>query len=332
MGGALLVKKPRFKTETPAFNITNIEAFEVTFTVTNNDDFDADVFWEIDTLDGFVNVGGGLTDTVTVTGLDDETQYNLIVKARAEFKNMSNSVNEDFETLIAYSTNGLVLHLDVNDTNSYPGSGSTWYDISGNNRDFTAVSMPSYNTDGNGLKYFDATSSRDKHFYNPNEFFSGSPAVTVYAILRQSSKQVYAGVFTQNHNDGASSMNFGVTDSTYGNGPFTDHWGPRGRASNVPLNLNQTYKVAWTTVSWGQHTSNLKIHIDGTEVSTFNYTNLFDIANLVADKGTRILQWDPGRNDMHFYGWIYAILVYNRELNGTEITQLDNYFNGKYGL
>jgi hypothetical protein len=30
-------------------------------------------------------------------------------------------------------TDGLVLHLDAADKNSYPGSGSTWYDLSGNN-------------------------------------------------------------------------------------------------------------------------------------------------------------------------------------------------------
>jgi hypothetical protein len=34
-------------------------------------------------------------------------------------------------------TDGLVLALDAADKNSYPGSGTTWYDISGNNKHFT---------------------------------------------------------------------------------------------------------------------------------------------------------------------------------------------------
>ena len=29
-------------------------------------------------------------------------------------------------------TDGLVLHLDAGNSKSYPGSGSTWYDLSGN--------------------------------------------------------------------------------------------------------------------------------------------------------------------------------------------------------
>lgn len=121
MGGALLVKKPRLKTKTPSFNITDIEAFEVTFTVTNNDDFDADIFWEIDTLDGFVNVGGGLTNTVTVTGLDEETVYTLTVKAQASFKKMSNSINENFETDSSFTptsaTGGSISDVNIGSVN-----------------------------------------------------------------------------------------------------------------------------------------------------------------------------------------------------------------------
>jgi hypothetical protein len=32
---------------------------------------------------------------------------------------------------------GLQLYLDAGNTSSYPGSGNTWYDLSGNNRHFT---------------------------------------------------------------------------------------------------------------------------------------------------------------------------------------------------
>ena len=45
----------------------------------------------------------------------------------------------------------LVLALDANNTRSYPGSGSTWFDLSGNGYDFTFVST-AFNTDGDGIK------------------------------------------------------------------------------------------------------------------------------------------------------------------------------------
>ena len=50
-------------------------------------------------------------------------------------------------------TDGLVLHLDAANRKSYPGSGSTWYDLSGNNRNGTINGSPVFS---NG--YFDITS------------------------------------------------------------------------------------------------------------------------------------------------------------------------------
>ena len=39
-------------------------------------------------------------------------------------------------------TDGLILCLDAADKNSYPGSGNTWYDLSGNGNDGILVNNP----------------------------------------------------------------------------------------------------------------------------------------------------------------------------------------------
>ena len=56
---------------------------------------------------------------------------------------------------------GLVLNLDAADKVSYPGSGTTWYDISGNNNHVTATNGPTWNTSGyfanDGDSYFTGT-------------------------------------------------------------------------------------------------------------------------------------------------------------------------------
>ena len=41
-------------------------------------------------------------------------------------------------------TDGLVLALDAASKRSYPGTGTTWYDLSGNNFDYTIIGSPSY--------------------------------------------------------------------------------------------------------------------------------------------------------------------------------------------
>jgi hypothetical protein len=47
-------------------------------------------------------------------------------------------------------TDGLVLALDAADKNSYPGSGTTWTDISGNNITGSLINSPTFNTSNGG--------------------------------------------------------------------------------------------------------------------------------------------------------------------------------------
>ena len=49
---------------------------------------------------------------------------------------------------------GLVLALDAGDKNSYPGSGTTWFDVSGNNNG-TLTNGPTFNSSNGGSIVFD---------------------------------------------------------------------------------------------------------------------------------------------------------------------------------
>jgi hypothetical protein len=54
-------------------------------------------------------------------------------------------------------TNGLVLALDAADRNSYPGSGTTWRDVSGNNYSGSLTNGPTFNNTNGGNITFDGT-------------------------------------------------------------------------------------------------------------------------------------------------------------------------------
>ena len=56
-------------------------------------------------------------------------------------------------------TDGLVLCLDAADKNSYPGSGTTWYDLSGNGYNGTMTNGPTFDSDGGGCLSFTAAST-----------------------------------------------------------------------------------------------------------------------------------------------------------------------------
>jgi hypothetical protein len=54
--------------------------------------------------------------------------------------------------------NGLVLALDAADKKSYPGSGTSIYDLSGNNYTFSLEGNATYSTQGRGSIYLDGSS------------------------------------------------------------------------------------------------------------------------------------------------------------------------------
>jgi len=53
--------------------------------------------------------------------------------------------------------NGLLMYLDAGIANSYPGSGTTWTDLSGNSLNGTLTNGPTYSTAVGGNIFFDGT-------------------------------------------------------------------------------------------------------------------------------------------------------------------------------
>lgn len=58
----------------------------------------------------------------------------------------------------AIETNNLSLNLDANNSNSYPGTGSTWYDLSVGNSSFNLVGSPYYSAGAHASLDFNGTS------------------------------------------------------------------------------------------------------------------------------------------------------------------------------
>ena len=54
-------------------------------------------------------------------------------------------------------TNGIILFLDANNTNSYPGSGTAWYDLSGYGNTGTLTNGPTFSSANGGSIVFDGS-------------------------------------------------------------------------------------------------------------------------------------------------------------------------------
>jgi hypothetical protein len=62
------------------------------------------------------------------------------------------ATNFDYENIV---TDGLVLNLDAGFVGSYPTTASTWYDISGNDKNSTLTNGPTFNSANSGSIVFD---------------------------------------------------------------------------------------------------------------------------------------------------------------------------------
>lgn len=233
---------------------------------------------------------------------------------------------------IAYNTSivrdGLVLHLDAANVKSYPGSGTTWYDLSKSEYTFTSTNPPTFSLDDLGNKCFEFSGAGKYFDSTTNSPFSGNTFdISVTAIVNQFSTGNYFGILTQNEQDSLDSMAFLSLNGKFG----TDHWSPGGRRLVNAANNNQIYHVTWTIPSWGTHQDSVtKIYLNGIEQNTEEYSR-DTVGNLVSDV-FRIGNWQLNRTDMDFQGRIYSILAYDKVLTQSEVKQNFEATRGRYGI
>ena len=80
-------------------------------------------------------------------------------------------------------TDGLVLALDAGSTKSYSGSGTTWYDLSGNGNDGTLTNGPTFNSNG----YLDFDGTNEHVVLNSTISLTDFTATAVYNVSGLSS-------------------------------------------------------------------------------------------------------------------------------------------------
>lgn len=127
-------------------------------------------------------------------------------------------------TIVSQSvlTTGLQLYLDAGNASSYPGTGTTWTDLSGNSRNGTLTGGPTYSTANGGTIVFDGT----------DDFVQCSGSLTVTAatfvawIKRNGNQGQYDGIiFSRGSN--TTGMNLQVSNQigyTWNDASNTYNW------------------------------------------------------------------------------------------------------------
>ncbi len=226
-------------------------------------------------------------------------------------------------------TDGLVFQIDAANIKSYPGSGTSWNDLSGNFNDATIVNTPTYSTlkngaftvDGVGTNYFSLDSKISLINLNAGtvggwvRFNEMNLNSTNYVYVSYGGN-AYGGGFLLQH-AGLNGDNDRLEFSTWG-GSITGV--PRAlldKTNSMPYQGQDIHMIAtWTT-------SEIKLYINGQLRSTAS-------TNAAIPARTTLRISSEGGRARGINGNVYTCSIYNRALSAQEILQNYNATKGRY--
>lgn len=219
-------------------------------------------------------------------------------------------------------TSGLVLSLDAADRNSYPGSGTTWFDTSGNGRNYTLVGSPTFNSANGGSILFGS----NQYCNGPaSNSFGISQNVTIEIVIRINS--LLSGTNTQwgFFFDGVS-VNRGIS-CHINEGPGTTYFDTMG------FNTDNGNRISATAPSNGTINHFVFRYRDTTTPRKNIFRNGSSIANSGANTPTSLnLSSAANEVGISMDGNIYLFRIYNTDLSDAQILQNYNATKSRFGL
>ena len=188
---------------------------------------------------------------------------------------------QDYKNII---TRGLVLHLDASALESYPSSGTSWYDMSGNNNHGTLTNGPTFSSDNQGYINFDGSNDYVTIPYSSNwNFGTGEFTIEVWVNIASTSTP-YQGIIGTFPSKWPAS-NWIVMTSTSNNAIrlYTFDGTYEGGVSNVGI-VNGWMHGVITRVS-----NTVSLYVNGVLATSNDFTNIS-----VNDSGNPLLIGNAG--------------------------------------
>jgi hypothetical protein len=239
-------------------------------------------------------------------------------------------------------TDGLVLCLDAANARSYPGSGTSWFDLSGNGRTGTLTNGPTFTSNNGGGIVFDGvddyvTTNNNFSTITNNLFADSGGSWTVSAWFRfpvspqgtRTGNTSWMIVGRGGGIGGAETFAIFVssaTDTTYTSSvPYYCVVGIRGTKTTMsPASVNtNTWNNA--TVTWNG--SSGAVYWNGQYVSALNIGTA-----ALQDNHVVMGQTGNGNGAHTFEGSISNVTIYNTALSATEVSQNFNALRRRFGV
>jgi len=226
-------------------------------------------------------------------------------------------------------TNGLVLNLDAAKVDSYPGTGTTWRDLSGNNNNGTLTNGPTFSGIGKQASIV---------FDGVDDYVNNVGSVSTFSFIQNT------GIFTIGMWIKPAVLNkthyfLGNTPTSVEKGFYYGFNSSNGlrfdimRGDNSAV-LNFTAASFISTTDW----VNIIAVGNGSTVTLYKNGSSFQtstgMSNFPTGDSTRVL--NVGRitnySSETFQGSISVSQIYNRALSAAEVSQNFNALRGRYGI
>jgi hypothetical protein len=220
-------------------------------------------------------------------------------------------------------TDGLVLSLDAGNTKSYPGTGTIWFDKSGNGYNGTLTNGPTFNTGSLGSIVFDGVDDYVELLPTYNTITTSG---TVEIAIKFNGTNVYKHIWVFDKSD-APEIRLS-TDQGTGNFGFQVYDNGSYRFIQYPITPTM-YNNTWIYVQavWGNN--DYRIYLNGLLVS--NQTSGGIITNTGPATTSRLGNYTRAGSSQ-FNGSIGTFKIYNRALTSQEVSQNFNALRGRFGI
>jgi len=212
-------------------------------------------------------------------------------------------------------TSGLVLCLDAANRKSYPGSGTTWTDLSGSGFNGTLTNGPTFGSADGGSIVFDGTNDIVTTTYVSTNTYTFSAWFKTNVV--SSGFRNIISIPTPNYSlilldDDTSNLGFWTNDALSGSA-----------LSTPTISTNTWYNVVFVREG-NSITGGYKAYLNGILYGNANTATWSTTASLSVGGRTDVSQ--------PLNGNISQVLIYNRALSALEVSQNFNALRGRYGI
>ena len=221
-------------------------------------------------------------------------------------------------------TNGLVLALDAANTKSYPGSGTTWSDLSGNENNGTLTNGPSFSSDNGGSIVFDGV---DDYSTSSTNITPATGDFTIAFTYKLTGPNGRGGLFERKPSSPYNGFSLGQ------GGALNWAFSVSGTSDfNNILTVNFSYgslNTWYIDVGVYQNNNTVIGYRNGNLVGTTTGVNQGNLSTQGSRTNFLIANRDLGSSLPCIVG---NVLVYNRALSAAEVEQNYNAYKSRFNL